>query len=135
MNGPFTKDSVKKVLDRYVESEVPGLQYIVVNAWENLFEYAGGRTDIRNRKAMTLDTTLMAYSMAKTFPAVAILQFIDYGKLGLDNEIDRYLPEIPTTGPTSIHFDPIFLLQQAVPVLSSIRHAICVIALGVVARL
>jgi hypothetical protein len=33
------------------------------------------------------------------------------------------------------HFDPIFLLQQVVSLLSSTRHAICVIALGVVARL
>jgi hypothetical protein len=42
MNSLFTKDSVKKILDRHIESEVPGLQYIVVNAWETLFEYAGG---------------------------------------------------------------------------------------------
>jgi CubicO group peptidase (beta-lactamase class C family) len=65
---------------------------------------AGGRTDIQNRKAMTLDTTLTAYSMARTFSAVAILQFIDHGKLRLDNEIDRYLPDIPYDGP---HINPL----------------------------
>jgi hypothetical protein len=32
-------------------------------------------------------------------------------------------------------FDPTFLLQQVVSFLSGARHAICIIALGVVARL
>jgi CubicO group peptidase (beta-lactamase class C family) len=69
-----------------------------VNAWESFFEYAGGRAAIQNRKAMTLDTTLMTYSMTKTFNAVAILQLVEHGDLGLDNEIDCYLPDIPYDG-------------------------------------
>jgi hypothetical protein len=36
---------------------------------------------------------------------------------------------------TATCFDTIFLLQQAVSLLSSARHTICIIALGVVARL
>ena len=37
---------------------------------------------------MTPDTTLMAYSMTKTFTAIAILQLVEQGKLGLDDPID-----------------------------------------------
>lgn len=62
------------------QSQVPGLQYVVVNAAGTLFEYAGGWSDIQSRKAMTLDTTLMAYSMTKTFTAIAILQLVEQGK-------------------------------------------------------
>jgi CubicO group peptidase (beta-lactamase class C family) len=47
---------------------------------------------------MTLNTTLMAYSMTKSFTAVAILQLVEQGKLGLDDEIDRYLPDNPYGG-------------------------------------
>jgi CubicO group peptidase (beta-lactamase class C family) len=79
-------------------SKVPGLQYIVAKAARTLFEYAGGWADIRNRKAMTLDNTLMAYSMTKTFTAVAILQLVERGKLELGDEIDRYLPDTPYDG-------------------------------------
>jgi CubicO group peptidase (beta-lactamase class C family) len=98
MNKPVTKDNVTNLLDRYAGSQVPGLQYIVVNAYGTLFEYAGGWADIQNRKAMTLDTTLMAYSMTKTFTAVAILQLVEQGKLELGDEIDRYLADIPYDG-------------------------------------
>ncbi|WP_296447886.1 alpha/beta fold hydrolase [Rhodoferax sp. UBA5149] len=95
---PADKGKVTDVLDQYAGSQVPGLQYLVVDADETLFEYAGGWADIQNHKAMTLDTTLMAYSMTKTFTAVAILQLVALGKLGLDDEIDRYLSNKPYGG-------------------------------------
>jgi CubicO group peptidase (beta-lactamase class C family) len=98
MDRPVTKDNVTDVLDRYAGSQVPGLQYIVVDAAGTLFEYAGGWADMRNQKAMTFDTTLMAYSMTKTFTAVAILQLVEQGKLELDNNIERYLPDNPYVG-------------------------------------
>ena len=88
----LAKDKTTNDLNQYVRSEVPGLQYIAVTADRVLFEYAGGWADIQGQKAMTLDTTLMAYSMTKTFTAVAILQLAEQGKLCLDDVIDRYLP-------------------------------------------
>jgi D-alanyl-D-alanine carboxypeptidase len=75
------------LLGRYAGSRVPGLQYLIVTADATRFEYAGGWADIRNRRAMTLDTTMMAYSMTKTFTAVAVLQLVGRGTLGLDDTI------------------------------------------------
>jgi D-alanyl-D-alanine carboxypeptidase len=86
------KDSTTNGLNQYVRSAVPGLQYIVVSANRTLFEYAGGWADIQARKAMTLDTTMMAYSMTKTFTAIATLQLAEQKRLSLDDVIDRYLP-------------------------------------------
>jgi CubicO group peptidase (beta-lactamase class C family) len=40
---------------------------------------------------MTTETTLTAYSMTKTFTAVAVMQLVEQGKLKLDDEIDRSL--------------------------------------------
>lgn len=88
----LARDNMTSDLNQYVRSEVPGLQYIAVTADRVLFEYAGGWADIQGQKGMTLDTTLMAYSMTKTFTAVAILQLAEQGKLSLDDVIDRYLP-------------------------------------------
>ena len=92
IDNVLVKDNTTSDLNQYVRSEVPGLQYIAVTADRVLFEYAGGWADIQGRKAMTLDTTLMAYSMTKTFTAVAILQLAEQRKLSLDDVIDRYLP-------------------------------------------
>ena len=36
--------------------------------------------------------------MTKTFTAVAVLQLVEQGKLGLDDDIDRYLPATPYGG-------------------------------------
>lgn len=99
MDRPVTKDNVTAVLDRHAWSEVPGLQYIVVDADGTLFEYAGGWADIQNQKAMTFDTTLMAYSMTKTFTAVAILQLVERGKSGLAKRGSRISPDQPGIEP------------------------------------
>ena len=92
IDNVLVKDNTTSDLNQYVRSEVPGLQYIAVTADRVLFEYAGGWADIQGQKGMTLDTTLMAYSMTKTFTAVAILQLAEQRKLSLDDVIDRYLP-------------------------------------------
>lgn len=92
-DGAAISDKVIKALAQYTESQVPGLQYVVVDAHRTLFEFAGGWADIQNQKAMSLDTTLMAYSMTKTYTATAILQLAQRGRLKLDDVIDRYLPQ------------------------------------------
>jgi len=86
------------LVEQYVRSEVPGLQYAVVTAERTLFAYAGGWADIQNRQAMAADSTLMAYSMTKTFTAVAVLQLVERGALSLDDPMDRYLPDSPYHG-------------------------------------
>lgn len=88
-------DRTQAVLDGYLENKTPGLQYVVVGATGSRFEYAGGWADIAKRVPMTLDTTMMAYSMTKTITAVAVLQLVEQGKLGLDDELDRYVPGTP----------------------------------------
>lgn len=98
MTKPITKNNVTHVLDQYTGSQTPGLQYVVVDAGGTLFEYAGGWADIQHQIAMTLETTLMAYSMTKTFTAVAMLQLVEQGKVGLDDEMDGYLPDTPYRG-------------------------------------
>jgi D-alanyl-D-alanine carboxypeptidase len=98
MTKPVTKGNLTGVLDQYAGSQAPGLQYVVVDAEGTLFEHASGWADIRNQKAMALETTLMAYSMTKTFTAVAVLQLVEQGKLELDDDIDRYLPATPYGG-------------------------------------
>jgi CubicO group peptidase (beta-lactamase class C family) len=81
-----------QILSQYAGKRVPGLQYIAVNSHGVLFEFAGGLADVHNQRAMTFDTTLMAYSMTKTFTAVAVLQLAEQQKLRLDDELDSYLP-------------------------------------------
>jgi D-alanyl-D-alanine carboxypeptidase len=72
-------------------SKTPGIQYLVVNATGLVFEYAGGWADIRRQVPVDAATTMMAYSMSKTITAVAALQLVEAGKVGLDDPVDRYV--------------------------------------------
>lgn len=98
MDNLVDKSQLESVLKRYLRWQTPGLQYVVVDANQTLFEYAGGWADIARQKPMTPQTTMMAYSMTKTLTAVAVLQLVQEGKLGLDDPIDRYLTNHPYVG-------------------------------------
>lgn len=91
----LTPDTLENYLDRQTGSNMPGLQYIVVDANSVLYEYAGGWANLADQKPMTAETTMMAYSMTKTITAVAVLQLVEQDKLGLDDDVSLYLPELP----------------------------------------
>jgi D-alanyl-D-alanine carboxypeptidase len=80
-------------------STVPGLQYVVVTAGGVLFEHASGWADIRRQVPLDGTTTMMAYSMSKTITAVAVLQQVETGRVGLDEPVERYLGSMLPYGP------------------------------------
>lgn len=96
--GGNSLDNLPGILNGLCRSAVPGLQYVVVDAADTLFDYAGGWAGIRDRQAMTPDTTLMAYSMTKTITAIAILQLTEQALVELDGDIDEYLEATPYVG-------------------------------------
>lgn len=77
------------------DSRLPGLQYVVVNEEDVLFEAHLGSADLAASLPMLADTTMNAYSMSKTVTAVATLQLIDRGKLSLNSPVARILPWQP----------------------------------------
>jgi len=76
-------------------SKTPGIQYVVVNGTEVVFEYTGGWADIGRRVRVEPATTMMAYSMSKTITAVAVLQLVEAGKVGLDDPAQQYVDSFP----------------------------------------
>lgn len=97
----FTQISLESEI---AKGKIPGIQYLVLDSTHVLFEYSGGWADIRNQKPMEPTTTMMAYSMTKTWTAVAILQLVEQGKINLDSSINEYLSNNPYgTGLTIRH--------------------------------
>jgi hypothetical protein len=74
----------------------------MVIAWvavkSGLFEHAGGWADI-GRRVRVDAATMMAYSMSKTITAVAVLQLVESGRIGLDDRVERYLGSLQPYGP------------------------------------
>lgn len=76
-------------------SKIPGIQYLVATATGVEFEHSSGWADIRSKLHVEAATTMMAYSMSKTITAVAALQLVEAGRVGLDNPVERYVDSQP----------------------------------------
>lgn len=79
----------------YVEGELFSGTVLVARDGHPIFRQAYG---VANREWMipnTVDTRYRIGSITKPFTAAAILQLADERKLGLDDPIEKYLPELP----------------------------------------
>lgn len=91
-----TKEKAESVLRAMIDdSDTPGLQYIIVNKDSTIFEYSGGFSDLEHKIKMTPEVTFNAFSVTKTFTALAVLQLEEEGKLNLDDLASKYLKFIP----------------------------------------
>lgn len=85
----------KLLLDEIKANRSPSVQYTLFNKDSILKRYAFGFADIDNRREVDGNTTYNAYSVTKTFTALAILQIAQSEKLSLDDPVKKYLPDIP----------------------------------------
>jgi len=65
---------------------------------KKLLLQAYGKADVERNAPMTVGTMIPIGSVTKQFTAVALLQLRDQGKLSLDDEVTRWLPELNTGG-------------------------------------
>ena len=85
-------ERLNSFLDNKIEkNDFPGIQYIVVDSNQVLYSYAGGYSDVINKKPMTFDNTLNTFSTTKIITAIAILQLMEKGKLKLDDKVSVYI--------------------------------------------
>jgi D-alanyl-D-alanine carboxypeptidase len=85
------------------KSAFPGVQYLVLAQGGTVFAYIGGRADLRGSRPMDASTTMMAYSMTKTFTAAAVLQLVELGRVALDESLSTYVPAQPYGPAVKIH--------------------------------
>jgi CubicO group peptidase (beta-lactamase class C family) len=80
------------------EDRSVGIVAAVVRGKETLLLKAYGKADVEGDVPATVDTVFAIGSDTKQFTAAAILQLRDQGKLGLDDEITKWLPDFETRG-------------------------------------
>lgn len=56
---------------------------------------ASGYADLEGRRPLDADTLFYAASVSKQFTVLAIAKLVEAGRLGLDDDVRRYLPELP----------------------------------------
>jgi len=84
-------EQVAKLIEKLAPSDGPGIQYIVVDKSNVVFEYSSGLSNIKIRTPLRLKHTMPAFSMTKTITAIAILQLAEKQMIELDDRVDRYI--------------------------------------------
>ena len=92
--GPV--QNTRATLDAMIEAkELPGAQYVALTKDRTLLALHAGTADARSAQGMRADTLQMAYSLTKALTAIAALQLVDRGKLGLDQPVSDLYADHP----------------------------------------
>src|SRR5690606_6910087 len=99
-NWQDTIAQIEKIMERY-KPEDPGCQLAISRYGQIIFSKAYGMADLEHNVFMTTESPTEAGSVSKQFTAAAILLLEQQGKLSLDDDVRKYIPELPDYG-TSI---------------------------------
>lgn len=94
----LSHDHSLKPADALAISRAPGIQYLLVSPNEILQEINTGFADVETQRAVTPACTFNAYSITKTFTAIAVLQLAEQGKIALTDTAGDLLPEYRFSG-------------------------------------
>ena len=83
--------------DNYMVGK-PGVTALVYKDGKILYRKAFGMANLELDVPMKPENVFELGSITKQFTAVSILMLMEQGKLNLDDEITKYLPEYPTNG-------------------------------------
>jgi CubicO group peptidase (beta-lactamase class C family) len=86
---------VRELVEQHVEDgRLAGAQYLILHGDQVVARHACGVRDVDSGARMEHDTIVRIYSMTKMVTAVAALQLVERGVLGLDDPIARWVPEL-----------------------------------------
>jgi len=77
------------------KDKTPSVQYAIFNKDSIIHKFQFGFADIKNKIETDEKTSYHAYSVTKTFTAIAVLQLAEQKKLNIDQPVKKYLPEFP----------------------------------------
>lgn len=83
--------------DTYKEG-TPGISALVYSDGKILYRKAHGMANLELDVPMNPNHVIEIGSITKQFTAVSILMLMEQGKLNLDDEITKYIPDYPTLG-------------------------------------
>ncbi|MGE0581290.1 MAG: serine hydrolase [Steroidobacteraceae bacterium] len=88
-------DQIRTIIGNNRGLDGPGCVIGVLKGGKEFLVVADGAADIAAKKPLDADTQIYTASVAKQFTALAIAQLVVTKKIGLDDDIRKYLPEMP----------------------------------------
>jgi CubicO group peptidase (beta-lactamase class C family) len=95
--GTDTSRAIDALFERY-RPEAPGCELAISRKGQVIYSKAWGMADLEHPARMTTTSISEAGSVSKQFTAAAILLLEQQGKLSLDDDVRKYIPELPDYG-------------------------------------
>jgi CubicO group peptidase (beta-lactamase class C family) len=92
-----TARAIEKIFARYKAAN-PGSELAISRNGHLIFSKAWGMADLEHHAHITTTSIIEAGSVSKQFTAAAILLLEQQGKLSLDDDVAKYIPELPEYG-------------------------------------
>jgi len=93
--SPGNVAQVDKVFAQWNKPESPGCALGVYQDGQVIYKHGYGMANLNDDVPITPATVFHVASMSKQFTAASILLLAQQGKLSLDDDIHKYIPELP----------------------------------------
>jgi D-alanyl-D-alanine carboxypeptidase len=98
-----TRDVIARAADSLADAairtgNVAALSIAVVRGGDTIVMKGYGMANLENDVPATAETVYRIGSVTKQFTSVAIMRLVEQGKLSLDDEVTKYVPNAPTHG-------------------------------------
>ncbi|MEO6348356.1 MAG: serine hydrolase [Aquaticitalea sp.] len=94
--------NLEKEVDAYLQSEYPsdgpGVSFLIAKNGKPIYQKAFGMANLELNVPMTTNNVIEIGSMTKQFTAVSILMLEEQGKLAIEDDITKYIPDYPNQG-------------------------------------
>jgi len=95
--GQDTLSQIESMVSKYQPAE-PGCQLSISRNGQMIFSKAWGMADLERKIPLSTNSVIEAGSVSKQFVAASILLLEQQGKLSLDDDVRKYIPELPNYG-------------------------------------
>ena len=93
--SPGKLDRLKPALQKLVDDgKIPGGVAVVAHRGKVAYVASFGYRNLESKEPMTVDTIFAIASMTKPITCVWVMRLVEQGKIGLDDPISKYLPEL-----------------------------------------
>lgn len=109
-----------KLLSQQFKANEPGAAALVAKNGKIIYQEGFGMANVELDIPMKADHVFRIGSITKQFTAIAILQLMEQGKLSLQDEITKFIPDYPTRG-NRITIEHLLTHTSGIPDFSNMR--------------
>src|SRR5215510_1865268 len=91
---------VDKLFAQWNRKDSPGAAIVVVKEGAVVYQHGYGYADLEHGIPITPQTRFDVASVAKQFTGLSVAMLVEQKKLSLDDDIRKYLPDVPDFGKT-----------------------------------